>query len=169
MTYSARGSHANYATPGPHYYAIPFHLLADHTDAGDLWDISKNNYIYHYNLTSDVLTPDSSNIDAPIEWFHYEGRWGDRSYPMSDSRQYRVAGQYHYVNGPTGPKDKNMDRIDICQNPGICIVQPSIWNQQEELAKDMYGNPLKGEDDDDIDVVFHEKNNEEPGDSSQVL
>jgi hypothetical protein len=31
-----------------------------------------------------------------------------------------------YVNGPTGPKFKNLDRREICQNEGICVVQPSL-------------------------------------------
>lgn len=31
-----------------------------------------------------------------------------------------------YVNGPTGPKFKNLDRKEICQNEGICVVQPSL-------------------------------------------
>lgn len=31
-----------------------------------------------------------------------------------------------YVNGPTGPKSKNLDRKEICQNAGICVVQPSL-------------------------------------------
>lgn len=77
-----------------HYYAIPFHLLADVTDKGTLWDVTKNSYIYKWNMTSDVLTPSRETPLAPVEWFHFEGRWGDRFYPLSDRRQYRVAGQY---------------------------------------------------------------------------
>ena len=93
ITYSAKGSHANYATPGTHYYAIPFHLLADHTNKGHLWDPSKNNYMYHYDAATDILTPDADNANAPTAWFHYDGRWGDKFYPLSDRRQYRVVGQ----------------------------------------------------------------------------
>lgn len=131
-----------------HYYAIPFHLLADVTDKGTLWDVTKNSYIYKWNMTSDTLTPSRETPLAPVEWFHFEGRWGDRFYPLSDRRQYRVAGQYRrfyplllfafayakyfffdtadYVNGPTGPKFKNLDRKEVCQNEGICVVQPSL-------------------------------------------
>lgn len=93
MAYSARGSHANYATPGTHYYAIPLHLLADHTDKGHLWDPAKNSFLYHYDPATDVLTPDPANRRAPTGWFHYDGKWGDRAYPLSDQRQYRVVGQ----------------------------------------------------------------------------
>jgi hypothetical protein len=42
-----------------------------------------------------------------------------------------VVGQYHYVNGPTGPKDKNMNRKAICQNEKICVVQPSLTYRLE--------------------------------------
>lgn len=94
VSYSARGSHANYARPGIHYYAIPFHLLADVTDKGTLWDVTKNAYIYQWNMTSDMLMASDETPGAPVEWFDYDGRWGDRFYPLSDRRQYRVAGQY---------------------------------------------------------------------------
>ncbi|KAI5815797.1 hypothetical protein BZA77DRAFT_338593 [Pyronema omphalodes] len=126
ITYSATGSHANYATPGTHYYAIPFHLLFDRTDKGYLWDPVKNNLLYHYDIKNDELTPDGKNPEAPVSWFHFEGKWGDMIYPLNDRRQYRVVGQYHYVNGPTGPKSKNLDRREICQNAGICTLLPSL-------------------------------------------
>jgi hypothetical protein len=100
VTYSARGSHANYPTPGVHYYAIPFHLLSDHTDKGHLWDPLKNNYLYHYDLATDTLTPDVENLNAPVGWFHYEGRWGDKFYPLNDRRQYRVVGQVYTCLSP---------------------------------------------------------------------
>ncbi|KAF8534509.1 hypothetical protein BDD12DRAFT_756105, partial [Trichophaea hybrida] len=151
VTYSARGSHANYATPGPHYYAIPLHLLADHTDKGYLWDPAKNNYLYHYNLETDKLTPDADNLNAPTGWFHFNGKWGDRFYPLTDKRQYRVVGQYHFVNGPTGPKHKNLGRTEVCQNEGSCIVQPSLTYQLK--------GPFKG--DDDIDIEWTDNANRE--------
>ena len=126
VTYSAIGSHANYAAPGKHYYAIPFHLLADHADAGVLWDPASHNFLYHYELGSDTLTPDSKrNPEAPTEWFHFRGRWGDRTYPNEDERQYQVVGQYHWVSGPTGPKDKNLDRVGVCQTPEACDISPN--------------------------------------------
>jgi hypothetical protein len=100
VTYSASGSHANYATSGTHYYAIPFHLLFDRTDKGYLWDPAQNNYLYHYDIKKDELTPDQKNPTAPVSWFHFEGKWGDMIYPLNDKRQYRVVGQvrnhFHY-------------------------------------------------------------------------
>lgn len=157
VTYSARGSHANYPTPGVHYYAIPLHLLADHTNKGYLWDPLKNNYLYHYNLETDTLTPDASNLNAPVEWFHYEGRWGDKFYPLNDRRQYRVVGQYHYVNGPTSCKMKNLGRVEICQNEGICVVQPSLTYHLEGVD-----GPMPDEGDDWLEQLLHsQKHGEE--------
>lgn len=63
-----------------------------------------------------------------------------------------------YVNGPTGPKSKNLDRKEICQNEGICIVQPSLamklngvhgeWD--EELPWPDQNSELEAETGDDI-------------------
>ncbi|PWW75885.1 hypothetical protein C7212DRAFT_280421 [Tuber magnatum] len=131
VCYSARGSHANYARPGTHYYAIPFHLLADRTDKGPLWDITKNSYIYKYDIAHDVLKPSRDTPDAPVDWFHFGGRWGDRMYKAGDRRQWMVAGQYHYVHGPTGPKFKNLARKEICQNEGVCVVRSSLTEEVE--------------------------------------
>ncbi|KAI9696304.1 MAG: Vacuolar protein sorting-associated protein 62 [Bogoriella megaspora] len=69
-------------------------------------------------LRASTLTP-----KAPLEWFLYRGHWGDKKYPLDDSRQYRFAGQYHYVDGPTGPWAKNLARKNICQSPGKCIIR----------------------------------------------
>lgn len=74
ISYAARGSHANYATPGPHYYVIPFHLLADYTDKGTLWDVTKNAYVYNFDVASQDLIPSAQTPNAPVEWFHFEGR-----------------------------------------------------------------------------------------------
>lgn len=49
-----------------------------------------------------------------------------------------------YVNGPTGPKFKNLARKEICQNEGICIVQPSIIMEWEEELH--HGKWDEGED-----------------------
>ncbi|TGZ81413.1 hypothetical protein EX30DRAFT_371415 [Ascodesmis nigricans] len=153
VSFSAIGTHANYATPGIHYYAIPFHLLADHTNRGHLWDIKKNNLVFHYNLTADVLTADNRNKDFPVEWFHYEGRWGDRRYPESDKRQYGgIAGQYAWVSGPQGPKSKNLGRTTICIHEEACDVKESIWLDEvwdgewevKEWGKDLVGVQIEG-------------------------
>ncbi|KAI1372033.1 hypothetical protein F4677DRAFT_433802 [Hypoxylon crocopeplum] len=119
VIYSAVGSHAMYATPGNHPYVLPFGMLKDVTDKGPLWDPSKNlrGYWYDYTTTKDDggLEPVEENADAPTDWFHYKGTWGDKLYGLDDVRQWRLFGQYHYVTGPQGPKFKNLGREKVCQ------------------------------------------------------
>lgn len=104
-----------YATPGAHPYVLPLGLLHDQTDRGPLWDPALNVLAYSYNHTSDVLLASNLTPDAPTEWFYFNGHWGDKFYPMDDDRQYEFAGQYHYVNGPLGPRFKHLGRRKVCQ------------------------------------------------------
>lgn len=172
VLYSARGSHAMYATPGKHPYVLPFGMLKDVTDRGPLWDPSLNYLAYHYNtnitrnmdaefadppaaspsstsassntvpptpipkpLSDDyprmenltkyqhsILQPASSNPRAPMGWWWYAGRWGDKFYELADLRQWRFVGQYHYVNGPYGPRFKNLGRSRVCQSGTVCRI-----------------------------------------------
>ncbi|RDL37654.1 Uncharacterized protein BP5553_05087 [Venustampulla echinocandica] len=141
VLYSAYGSHAMYATPGKHPYVLPFGLLADVTDKGPLWDPSLNYLAYHFNTSithdqdarslstqemHDKLQPAASNPLAPMGWFWYLGHWGDKFYELADLRQWRFAGQYHYVNGPLGPRFKNLGRSKVCQSRGSCTILESI-------------------------------------------
>ncbi|KAI5293860.1 Vacuolar protein sorting-associated protein 62 [Ascosphaera acerosa] len=114
VIYSARGTHAMYATPGTHSYGLPWGLLHDVTDRGPLWDPTLNALAYTYNTTTDDLRASSYTPDAPLSWFYFAGHWGDKFYPLSDERQYRFGGQYHYVNGPLGPRFKHLDRASVC-------------------------------------------------------
>lgn len=123
VIYSAVGTHANYATPGLHPYVLPWGLLHDETDRGPLWDPLKNHHAYVYNYTSGHLRSSTQTPDAPVSWFNFRGRWGDKFYPMSDSRQYKFAGQYHYVSGPLGPKFKNLGRKTVCQGNDKCVIK----------------------------------------------
>ncbi len=121
--YSAEGTHAMYGTPGHHEYVLPLGLLHDTTDRGPLWDPLLNALMYTYNVGSQELRPSDVNPEAPTEWFHYRGHWGDKFYPLDDPRQYRFAGQYHYGSGPLGPKFKNLGRSTVCQTRRGCIVK----------------------------------------------
>ncbi|KAI9836779.1 MAG: hypothetical protein M1819_000944 [Sarea resinae] len=123
VVYSAIGTHAMYATPGTHEYILPWGLLHDFTDRGPLWDPLLNSHAYTYDYLSDTLRSSNVTPSAPTEWFYFAGHWGDKSYPLSDKRQYRFAGQYHYVNGPLGPRFKNLGRKKICQGNGDCTVK----------------------------------------------
>ncbi|KXX79511.1 putative vacuolar protein sorting-associated protein TDA6 [Madurella mycetomatis] len=138
VIYSAVGSHAMYASPGMHPYVLPFKLLKDITDKGPLWDPALNNYAYWYDYEADQdeaqnpptqertsLTPAASNPDVPTSWFHFEGPWGDDVYPLSDRRQWRLFGEYHYITGPLGPKAKWLDRRKVCQTEK-CTILDSI-------------------------------------------
>lgn len=129
VIYSAVGSHAMYADPGKHPYVLPFGLLKDVTDRGPLWDPARNTYAYFYDYEagaagnrSESLVPAASNPEAPTSWFHFGGHWGDELYPLSDHRQWRLFGQYHYITGPLGPKFKSLEREKVCQTDRCTIV-----------------------------------------------
>ncbi len=128
VIYSATGTHAMYATPGVHSYILPWGLLHDQTDKGPLWDPLLNSQMYTYDHVNDDLRASTFNPSAPTEWFYFNGHWGDKFYPLGDRRQYRFAGQYHYVNGPIGPRFKHLDRHKVCQGPdnALCIIKDFI-------------------------------------------
>ncbi|KAL2422039.1 Vacuolar protein sorting-associated protein 62 [Exophiala dermatitidis] len=125
VIYSAYGTHAMYSTPGTHPYILPWGILHDVTDRGPLWDPALNSHAYTYDFKADVLRASNITPSAPTEWFHFAGRWGDKHYPLDDRRQYRFAGQYHYVSGPYGPKFKNLGRRKICPGPETapCVIK----------------------------------------------
>ncbi|KAK4185265.1 hypothetical protein QBC35DRAFT_504119 [Podospora australis] len=136
VIYSAVGSHAMYADPGLHPYVLPMKILKDVTDKGPLWDPALNQYAFWYDYEVDheeettvprggeriSLQPAASNPDAPTSWFHFEGAWGDDVYPLSDNRQWRLFGEYHYTTGPLGPKWKFLERRKVCQTEKCTIV-----------------------------------------------
>ncbi|KAI0911278.1 vacuolar sorting-associated protein [Ustulina deusta] len=133
VIYSAVGSHAMYAMPGNHPYVLPFEMLKDVTDRGPLWDPSKNfrSYWFDYSATEGKgLEPTEENPNAPVGWFHFKGRWGDKMYGLDDRRQWRLFGQYHYVTGPEGPKFKNLGRRKVCQT-SRCRILHSIAEGQK--------------------------------------
>ncbi|KUJ06512.1 uncharacterized protein LY89DRAFT_410526 [Mollisia scopiformis] len=144
VLYSAVGSHAMYAQPGKHPYVLPFGMLADVTDKGPLWDPALNYLAYHFNTSithgadakaitnpsiatmQETLQPAASNPNAPLGWWWFKGHWGDKFYELSDLRQWRFVGQYHYVNGPLGPRYKNLGRSRVCQSRGVCRIVNSL-------------------------------------------
>ncbi|KAI0535335.1 vacuolar sorting-associated protein [Xylaria digitata] len=133
VIYSAVGSHAMYAMPGNHPYVLPFQILKDVTDRGPLWDPSKNfrSYWFDYSANeSEGLEPTQENPNAPIGWFHFKGRWGDKMYGLDDERQWRLFGQYHYVTGPQGPKFKNLGRRKVCQTSRCRIIHSIAEGQK---------------------------------------
>ncbi|KAL1982971.1 hypothetical protein VTN96DRAFT_586 [Rasamsonia emersonii] len=150
VIYSAVGTHAMYATPGIHEYILPWGLLHDETDRGPLWDPLLNLHSYTYNHQTDVLRPSTLSPTAPTEWFYFNGHWGDKFYPLGDRRQYRFAGQYHYVNGPLGPRFKHLGRRKVCQGgyTDPCVIRNYIGEERraKRWARVGTGEELQDED-----------------------
>nr|POE93512.1 putative vacuolar protein sorting-associated protein tda6 [Quercus suber] len=144
VVYSAIGSHAMYATPGLHPYILPWGLLHDQTDRGPLWDPALNIKSFTYDVHEKRVRASLRNPLAPTAWFDFAGHWGDKYYPLSDPRQYRFAGQYHYVNGPTGPKFKNLGRKHVCQGHGECHVRHWLGGSRAKRLPDEEGEEEGG-------------------------
>jgi hypothetical protein len=129
IAYSARGSHANYAMPGTHDHVIPnFNLpggvLEDYTDKGALWDPLLGAYFYRFEKgdAGERFVPVSGG--EPVGWTEFAGAWGDQEYPAGDKRQFKLFGQARFVGGPTGPRNKQIQREKVCPDNGIlCIVR----------------------------------------------
>ncbi|ETI23448.1 hypothetical protein G647_05250 [Cladophialophora carrionii CBS 160.54] len=125
ITYSARGTHANYATAGTHDHAIPhFNLplgvLMDVCDRGTLWDPTLNAFFYKYvpkvpgrDSEGGTFTPYEPG--TPVAWLRFLGHWGDERFPAGDPRQREknIGKHFKYEGGPTGPYDKVLERKDI--------------------------------------------------------
>ncbi|KAI4237408.1 MAG: hypothetical protein L6R40_005900 [Gallowayella cf. fulva] len=95
VAYSAKGTHATYATTGTHDHTIPgLNLPAgpieDRCDQGTLWDPILSAYFYKYDAASDAFS--AYDGTSPTNWLQYLGKWGDQQYPDSDPRQKKVLG-----------------------------------------------------------------------------
>ncbi|KAL8692849.1 MAG: hypothetical protein Q9218_002199 [Villophora microphyllina] len=134
VTYSAKGSHASYATNGIHDHTIPgVNLPAgpieDHCDQGTLWDPVASAYFYSYDAPSNSFK--AYDGISPTNWLQYIGKWGDQQYPDSDSRQKKIFGisaTAKYTSGPTGPEDKFLNRPDVCppKDGTTCFISPIL-------------------------------------------
>ncbi|KAK3658437.1 hypothetical protein LTR56_001848 [Elasticomyces elasticus] len=132
VVYSANGSHANYAIRGDHDHAIPNinlpqGLIEDHTDAGLVWDPTLSAYYVKYDAASSTFT--AYNENTPTDWLKFTGHWGDQQYPKSDSRQETILGidgTQKYTGGPTGPEDKQLNRMKVCPDNGNDCILRSI-------------------------------------------
>ncbi len=112
-------------------------------------------YSYTYSYQHDHLSTSNLTPNAPIGFFYFAGHWGDKFYPLNDPRQYRFLGQYHYVNGPLGPRFKNLGRQQICQGNGECVLKGALGGRRGRKIK-RYPNVGKGEEmsDEDARRVF---------------
>ncbi|ETI28564.1 hypothetical protein G647_01014 [Cladophialophora carrionii CBS 160.54] len=137
VVYVAKGSHANYATPGSHDHTIPgLNLpdgpLEDHTDAGIFWDplLPESTYAYDWDASTGVFaayhnTGASPTTTMTTAWLAFLGRWGDAQLPDDADGQVDVFGQRKYTAGPTGPVDKDLGRQAVCSgdDDGDCVVR----------------------------------------------
>jgi hypothetical protein len=133
ITYVGNGGHANYPTAGTQEYTIALGLVADTTDAGTPWDMTKNYRGYWYDAGSGTFraaggasTGGSEEAGEAVDWLLWEGAWGDQQYQSSYSGQYCIASECHYTSGPTGPVAKNLGRTTVCQNDDSCTIFSDI-------------------------------------------
>ncbi|PQE19253.1 hypothetical protein CJF32_00010956 [Rutstroemia sp. NJR-2017a WRK4] len=130
ISYSARGSHANYATPGTHDHTIPdFNLpgglLQDYTSRGTIWDPVLSSYFYEYDIANKKFT--AADQKSPVSAMEYQGKWGDAQYDSTDPKQKQFFGFWKFVGGPTGPGDKQLGRKKVCPDNGIlCIIRDRL-------------------------------------------
>ena len=131
ISYSARGTHANYASAGTHDHAIPhFNLplgiLMDKCDRGTLWDPTLSAFFYKYvpkvpgdNSAGGTFSAYYDEAGAtPVAWLQFMGHWGDERFPAGDPRQREknIGKHFKYEGGPTGPRDKVLERKHVWPN-----------------------------------------------------
>lgn len=147
-----------YPTPGIHEYVLPWGLLHDQTDRGPLWDPLLNLHSYTYDYKVDALRASTISPMSPIKWFYFNGRWGDKFYSLGDKRQYRFGGQYHYGNGPLGPRFKHLGRRKMCQGPDRdpCVIRN--WIGDDRRKKRWIGvGTGDGLQDEDLQAILNRK------------
>mgnify|MGYP004703862301 FL=1 len=126
IVFSAKGTHANYASVGQHAHDVPFFFsaLSDFTDRGMLWDVASNYYGYSLDLYNDKDTQPEDYVFIPAGkreqdlgsgWLNYLGRWGNEKLPKTHPLQKNGYVQWRYIDGPTGPIGKRLDRERICE------------------------------------------------------
>ncbi|KAL8291470.1 hypothetical protein RQP46_002448 [Phenoliferia psychrophenolica] len=127
VVYSATGSHANYPTAGRHYYAFPFLLLWDTTDAGHKWDVAAKYWGFWYSEVEGFVA--ATGTSASVNYLNYAGSWGDEAYRGSDQGQYCIESECHYCNGPYGPisENKNLTRATLCVRSDCDAKTSTPW------------------------------------------
>lgn len=117
LIFSARGTHANYASSGQHSHDVPFFFmpLSDFTDRGPMWDPAMNFYGYQYDGKEEIHPLGEREANIGTDWLFFEGRWGDKRLKWNDNRQKWCPVEWKYIDGPQGPLYKNLQRISLCQ------------------------------------------------------
>jgi hypothetical protein len=127
VTFVAKGTHANYATAGTHDHTVPdVNLpggpLEDHCDQGTLWDPTLAAFAYRYDGAAFAPYSGSPSPD----WLDFAGHWGDAQLPDGAPGQVDILGQAKYVDGPTGPVDKVLNRTAVCPDARKCPVRSAL-------------------------------------------
>ncbi|KAK2624594.1 hypothetical protein QTJ16_005787 [Diplocarpon rosae] len=126
VSFSARGSHANYPVAGNldfhHTHGlIPAHIIHDRTQQGKLWDPTLAAYYYTFEPQEKLFAP--AVKETPVNWLYFEGRWGDDQFPRGREGQEEFHGYVKWLPGPKGPLDKHLDRVDVCPPKRACVVR----------------------------------------------
>ncbi|KIW33719.1 uncharacterized protein PV07_00547 [Cladophialophora immunda] len=134
VVYCANGTHANYATPGPHPLNItglnlgtglPISPVTDEAGRGTLWDPLANAFFYAFDNATQKFT--AYNGQDPTGWLDFNGLWGDLQLPLNAAGQVDLLGQIKYVSGPTGPKFKGLGRANVCNTDvSSCVILNSL-------------------------------------------
>lgn len=114
LLFSARGTHANYASVGQHAHDVPFFFsaLSDFTDRGILWDPSMRFHGFTYDGES-FHEKEGQRIGT--SWLYFLGQWGNKQLKWNDPRQKWCPVQWKYIDGPKGPAAKNLVRTALCE------------------------------------------------------
>lgn len=132
VTYVGAGTHANYATTGKHQHDLPG--LEDKTDAGTLWDVTKNFRGFWFDTASSSFVAaggagpgGAAQAGEGVGWLGFGGHWGDEQLKLLDEGQYCITSdECKWVDGPTGPIAKNLGRTAVCQKEASCSIKTSL-------------------------------------------
>jgi hypothetical protein len=98
IVYSALGGHPNYPVPGVHQRNETIIILNDTTSAGSLWDPIRSAYYFTFTPTEGkdgTFQAADPTPNAPVDWLHFLGRWGDKQYNDSNPIQFDFFGLEH--------------------------------------------------------------------------
>ncbi|RKF77002.1 putative vacuolar protein sorting-associated protein TDA6 [Golovinomyces cichoracearum] len=127
VVYTARGTHAIYSKDGDHDHTIPginFSKgpIEDYTSRATRWDPIKSTFFYNFDRSTETLT---SVDNSPLGIMNFRGKWGDAQYPKGKKGQENLFSFRKYVDGPTGPRKKNLNRVNICPDKSkYCKIRP---------------------------------------------
>jgi len=97
----------------------------DVTSEGALWDPTLSAYFYTYDLRSEHFQ--TAGSEWPNFYLGFLGMWGDQEYGDEVKGQESFHGFHKWTGGPRGPKDKYLDRKDVClANRPVCVIKKTL-------------------------------------------